>query len=92
MLRTFKSTIEWTTADIKGISPFICIHKILLEDGAKPVRDKKRRLNPLMMEVVRKEVIKLLNFGIIYPILDSEWVSLVQFVPRKSGLTVIQNA
>ncbi|XP_071902873.1 uncharacterized protein [Coffea arabica] len=61
------------------------------EDGAKPSREAQRRLNPPMMEVVKKEVLKLLDTGIIYPISDSKWVSPVQVVPKKTGITVIEN-
>jgi hypothetical protein len=42
-----------------------------------------------MKEVVRNEVIKLLDNGIIYPNSDSKWVSLTQVVPKKSGVTAI---
>ncbi|KAH9680863.1 hypothetical protein KPL71_026717 [Citrus sinensis] len=52
----------------------------------------QRRLNPNMKEVVRTEVLKLLDAGIIYPISDSSWVSPVQVVPKKSGATVVTNA
>ena len=52
----------------------------------------QRRLNPNMKEVVRTEVLKLLDAGIIYPISDSSWVSPVQVVPKKSGVTVVTNA
>ena len=54
-----------------------------------PSREMQRRLNPHMSEVVRKEIIKLLDADIIYPISDSEWVSPVQVVPKKSGITVV---
>ncbi|XP_016652563.1 PREDICTED: RNA-directed DNA polymerase homolog [Prunus mume] len=56
-----------------------------------PKRDAQRRLNPNMKEVVRKEVMKLLDVGIIYPTSDSKWVSPVQVVPKKSGITVVKN-
>ncbi|RVX00475.1 Retrovirus-related Pol polyprotein from transposon 17.6 [Vitis vinifera] len=62
-----------------------------MEEDAKPVRQPQRRLNPHMQEVVRGEVLKLLQAGIIYPISDSLWVSPTQVVPKKSGITVIQN-
>ncbi|XP_034218971.1 LOW QUALITY PROTEIN: uncharacterized protein LOC117630344 [Prunus dulcis] len=91
VLKEHKTAIGWSIADIKGISPTLCMHKILLEDNAMPKRDAQRRLNPNMKEVVRKEVIKLLNVGIIYPISDSKWVSPVQVVPKKSGITVVKN-
>ncbi|CAN6547380.1 unnamed protein product [Malus baccata var. baccata] len=68
------------------------MHRILLEEGAKPTREAQRRLNPPMMEVVKKEIIKLLDCGVIYPISDSRWVSPVQVVPKKSGVTVVKNA
>ncbi|KAH9734758.1 hypothetical protein KPL71_017490 [Citrus sinensis] len=91
VLRDHKTAISWTIADIKGISPSMCMHRILLEEGSKPTRDTQRRLNPPMMEVVKKEILKLLNVGIIYPISDSKWVSPVQVVPKKSGITVVKN-
>ncbi|KAM2671214.1 hypothetical protein EV1_007050 [Malus domestica] len=92
VLKEFKSALGWTLADIKGISPTTCMHHIFLEEGAKPTREAQRRLNPPMMEVVKKEIIKLLDCGVIYPISDSKWVSPVQCVPKKSGVTVVANA
>ncbi|CAN6685974.1 unnamed protein product [Malus baccata var. baccata] len=91
VLKEHKSAIGWTLADIKGISPTTCMHRILLEEGAKPSREAQRHLNPPMLEVVKKEVIKLLDCGVIYPIFDSRWVSPVQVVPKKSGVTVVKN-
>ncbi|CAN6566302.1 unnamed protein product [Malus baccata var. baccata] len=92
VLKEHKTAIGWTLADIKGISPTTCMHRILLEEGAKPTREAQRRLNPPMMEVVKKEIIKLLDCGVIYLISDSRWVSPVQCVPKKSGVTVVKNA
>ncbi|KAK9911904.1 hypothetical protein M0R45_035784 [Rubus argutus] len=71
VLREHKTAIGWSIADIKGISPTMCMHRILLEEGSKPTREAQRRLNPPMMEVVKKEVLKLLDVGVIYPISDS---------------------
>ncbi|KAM1690652.1 hypothetical protein ACFXTN_029539 [Malus domestica] len=92
VLKEFKSALGCTLADIKGISPTTCMHHIFLEEGAKPTREAQRRLNPPMMEVVKKEIIKLLDCGVIYPISDSRWVSPIQCVPKKSGVTVVENA
>ena len=72
VLRDHKMAIGWTIADIKGISPSMCMHRILLEEGSKPTRDAQRCLNSPMMEVIKKEILKLLNVGIIYPISDSK--------------------
>jgi len=91
VLKKHKKAIGWTLADIPGISPYTCMHRILLEDGAKPVRQPQRRLNPIILDVAKKEVTKLLQAGIIYPISDSQWVSPIQVVPKKTGLTVIKN-
>ncbi|XP_071914099.1 uncharacterized protein [Coffea arabica] len=91
VLREHKQAIGWTIADIKGISPAVCMHRIRFEENAKPVRQAQRRLNPLMMEVVKKKILKLLDVGIIFAISDSPWVSPVQVVPKKAGVTVESN-
>ena len=71
VLKKHKKAIGWTLADIPGISPSSYMHRILLEDEAKPVRQPQRRINPIILDVVKKEVTKLLQAGIIYPISDS---------------------
>ncbi|TKW75897.1 MAG: RNA-directed DNA polymerase, partial [Bradyrhizobium icense] len=86
-----REAIAWRLLDIKGISPAYCTHRILMEDDYKPVVQPQRRLNPNMQEVVKKEVLKLLDAGVIYPISDSPWVSPTQVVPKKGGMTVIMN-
>ena len=91
ILRKYKEAIAWSIEDLKGISPSICMHKILLDDNAKTSIEHQRRLNPVMKEVVRKEVLKWLNAGFIYAISDSSWVSPVHVVPKKCGFTVIRN-
>ena len=91
VLREFKPAIGWTLADIKGINPSICMHHILLESDVKPVREHQRKLNPAMKEVVMKEILKLLELGIIFPISDSQWVSPVHVVPKKTGITLVKN-
>ena len=90
VLRDHKNTIGWSLADLKGIRPSMCMHRILLEDGHKPSVEAQMRLNPTMKEVVRKEVLKWLDAGVIYPISDSSWVSPVQVIPKKVGTIVIQ--
>ncbi|KAL8125012.1 hypothetical protein AgCh_012617 [Apium graveolens] len=91
ILREFKSAIGWTIIDIKGINPSYCMHKILLEEGSKSTVEQQRRLNPIMKEVVKKEILKWLDAGIIYPISDSSWMSPVQCVPKKGGIIVVVN-
>ncbi|GAU51100.1 hypothetical protein TSUD_411810 [Trifolium subterraneum] len=91
VLRENKEAMGWSIADLKGISPAFCMQKIHMEDEYKPVVQPQRRLNPTMKEVVKKEVLKLLEACMIYPISDSEWVSPVHVVPKKGGMTVVRN-
>ena len=67
------------------------MHKVLLSDDAKTSVEHQRRLDPVMKDVVRKEVLKWLNARFIYAISDSPWVSPVHVVPKKGGFTVIKN-
>ena len=91
LLSASREALGWTLGGIRGISPTIVQHRIHLKDNANPQRDRQRRLNPTLQEVVRKEVLKWLDHDIIYPISDSEWVSPVQVVPKKTGITVVKN-
>ncbi|RDX92276.1 hypothetical protein CR513_25623, partial [Mucuna pruriens] len=91
VLRQHKKAIRWKLSDLPGINPSICMHKILMEEEIKLIRQQQRRLNPTILDVVKKEVTKLHAARIIYPISDSQWVSSVQVVPKKSGMTVTKN-
>nr|GEV16380.1 hypothetical protein [Tanacetum cinerariifolium] len=86
-----KGAIAWSIADIKGIDSSFCTHKLLMKDDFKPSFQTQRRVNPNIKEVVKKEVIKLLDARLIYPISDSPCVSSVQVVLKKvsgSGIEV----
>jgi hypothetical protein len=83
--------MRYTLDDLKGISTTICQHAINMEPDAKPVIKHQCRLIPKMKEVVRNEVLKLLDVGIVYPIADSRWVSYVYYVSKKGGITVVPN-
>ena len=91
LLRKYKEAIGWTLSDINGISPSFCMHRILMENDHKPSVEHQRRFNPTMKEVIRKEVWKWLDAGVIYPISESSWVSPVQVVLKKRGITVVKN-
>ncbi|GJS30274.1 reverse transcriptase domain-containing protein [Tanacetum coccineum] len=60
-LEYHKQAFAWKTTDIPGICPSFCKHKIQLLDDKKPVVHKQRRLNPNMQEVVKKEIVKLID-------------------------------
>ncbi|GJZ31654.1 reverse transcriptase domain-containing protein [Tanacetum coccineum] len=87
----YKRAIAWKISDIKSIDPQFCTHKILMEGDSKLEIQHQRRVNPKIHEVVKKEVIKLLDARLIYPISDSPWVSPVHCVPKKGGIIVIKN-
>ncbi|KAG7585655.1 Ribonuclease H-like superfamily [Arabidopsis thaliana x Arabidopsis arenosa] len=90
-LRKYRRAIGYSLSDIKGISPSLCMHRIHLENESYSSIEPQRRLNPNLKEVVKKEILKLLEAGVIYPISDSTWVSPVHCVPKKGGMTVIKN-
>ncbi|GJU80518.1 reverse transcriptase domain-containing protein [Tanacetum coccineum] len=79
-----KGAIAWKISDIKGISPSFCTHKILIEESFKPVIQPQRRLNPKVQDVVKDEIVRLLNLGLIYPISDSPWESPIHVDSSKS--------
>ncbi|GJY78763.1 reverse transcriptase domain-containing protein [Tanacetum coccineum] len=97
--KTTKSSIEEPTElelkdlppHLEGIDPNFCTHKILMEDDFKPAVQHQRRVNPKIHEVIKAEVIKLLDARLIYPISDSPWVSPMHIVPKKGGMTVVTN-
>ncbi|WZZ78334.1 hypothetical protein YC2023_098906 [Brassica napus] len=90
-LRKYRKALGYSLEDIPGICPDLCMHQIHLEDDSKSSVEHQRRLNPNLKEVVKKEIIKLLDVGIIYPISDSNWVSPVHVVPKKGEITVVKN-
>ncbi|GJW06792.1 reverse transcriptase domain-containing protein [Tanacetum coccineum] len=91
VLQNHKGAIAWRISDIKGIDSSFCTHKILMEDEFKPSVQPQRRVNLNIKEVVKKEVIKVLDAGLIYPIFDSPWVSHIQVVLKKGEMTIVKN-
>nr|GEY66822.1 DNA-directed DNA polymerase [Tanacetum cinerariifolium] len=91
VLKSHKRAIALKLSDIHGINPEFCTHKILMEEDYKPAVQHQRRVNPKIYDVIKKEVEKLLDAGLIYPIFDSPWVSPIHCVPKKGGFTVVDN-
>nr|GEW83299.1 reverse transcriptase domain-containing protein [Tanacetum cinerariifolium] len=91
VLKSHKRAISWKLSDIMGINPEFCTHKIFMEDDFEPAIQHHRRVNPKIHDVIKQEVLKLLDAGLIYPISDSPWVSPVHCVPKKCGFTVVEN-
>ncbi|GJT59320.1 reverse transcriptase domain-containing protein [Tanacetum coccineum] len=91
VLKSRKRAIAWKLSDIKGINSEFYTHKILMEEDYKSAVQHQRRVNPKIYDVIKKEVEKLLDARLIYPISDSPWVIPVHCVPKKDGFTVVEN-
>nr|GEZ96314.1 hypothetical protein [Tanacetum cinerariifolium] len=72
-LKSHKRAIAWKLSDIKGIDPEFCTHKMLMVEDHEPAVQHQRRVNPKIHDVIKNEVLKLLDAGLIYPISDSPW-------------------
>jgi hypothetical protein len=91
ILENHRSLIGYSLQDLKGISLALCMHCIPIDPTSTPSCEPQHRLNNAMREVMKKEVLKLLHAGIIYLVPHSHWVSPIQVVPKKGGMTVIEN-
>ena len=91
ILEKHRSAFGYSLQDLKGISPTLCTHRIPIDPLSTPTREPQHRLNNAMREVMKKEVLKLLHTGIIYPVPHSYWVSPVHVVPKKGGMIVVEN-
>nr|GFB74242.1 reverse transcriptase domain-containing protein [Tanacetum cinerariifolium] len=83
VLKSHKRAIAWKLSDIKGIDPEFCTHKILMEEDFEPAVQHQRRVYPKIYDVIKQEVSKLLDAGLIYLISDSPWVIPVHCVPKR---------
>nr|GEZ20085.1 reverse transcriptase domain-containing protein [Tanacetum cinerariifolium] len=91
VLKSHKRAIAWKLSDIKGIDPEFCTHKILMEEDIEPAVQHQKKVNPKIHDVIKNEVHKLRDAGLIYPIFDSPWVSPVHCVSKKGSFTVVKN-
>ncbi|XP_038895768.1 uncharacterized protein LOC120083932 [Benincasa hispida] len=87
ILKKHKRAIGWTLANIRGISPSYCMHKIRLEEEKSRSIEPQRRLNPIMKEVVKKEILKWLDAGVIYSITESSWILIDPKDQEKTTFT-----
>lgn len=91
VLRKYPTTLGYNISDLKGISPSVCMNQIMLEENSKTSREHHRIINPIMSDVVKREVLKLLEAEIIYPISNSKWASPLHVVPKKGGVTIVKS-
>jgi hypothetical protein len=85
MLQRQFDAFAWDYEDMKGIQPNTCTHHIYTNDQIRPYRQPQRRMNPTLKDILKEELQKLLRANLIYPILDSQWVSPLVIVPQKNG-------
>ncbi len=90
ILKPNKEAMGWTMSDEKRTPDTLCTHSIHIDPDPKPIRQPQRRLNPPVMEIFKTEVIKPLHDRVIYSIPDGPWISLVQAVPKKTGVTMAE--
>nr|GEX64828.1 putative reverse transcriptase domain-containing protein [Tanacetum cinerariifolium] len=83
VLAKHKAALAWKVSHIKGISPLLSKQKILMEDNYTPVVQPQRRLNPKVQDVVKDEIMKLLDARLIYSISDRPWITPIYVVPKK---------
>jgi hypothetical protein len=85
LLKEYSDVFAWTPLDLSGIPADLGEHHIDLQEGSAPVRQRQYRLNPKYSLMVKEEIDKLLEAGLIYPVNNSEWVSSIVVVPKKVG-------
>ena len=85
VLQKHKEAFTWDYLDMKGIRANLCTHHIYIKENCTPIRRPKRRMNPALKNIVKKELEKLLDVVFIYPISYSQWVSPLVMVPKKNG-------
>nr|GEZ93449.1 reverse transcriptase domain-containing protein [Tanacetum cinerariifolium] len=91
VLKLHKRAIAWKLSYIKGIDLEFCTHKNLMEEDFEPAVQHQKRVNTKIHDVIKQEVLKLLDARLIYTISYSPWVSPVHCVPKKGGFTVVEN-
>ena len=68
LLQKMSGDFAWDYNDMKGIHPDTCSHHIYTREGAKPIRESQRWMNPTLKDILKEELQKLLNVNFIYPI------------------------
>lgn len=84
MLRENLEAVTWSYKEMKRVYPSVSTHHIYIKEGCKPVWQPQKRMNLAFEDIVKEELQKLLDSGFIYPIYDSEWVSPLVLVPKKT--------
>ncbi|XP_013624744.1 PREDICTED: uncharacterized protein LOC106330897 [Brassica oleracea var. oleracea] len=90
-LKTLPLGVRYAFLGLNETYPIIVSSELNETELSTLLNELKKRLNPNLKDVVKKNILKLLDAGVIYPISDSKWVSPVYVVPKKGGVTVVKN-
>ena len=85
LLRDFWDVLAWSYEDMRGLDPKMYQHQIHLSKDAKPVAQRRYRMNPNYAAKVMEEINKLLRVGFIRPVKQATWLSPIVVVPKKNG-------
>ena len=85
LLKEYKDVFAWSHEDMKGLDPKFYPHKINLSTDAKPVQQRRYRMNPNYVAHVKEEIDKLLKAGFIWPVKQATWLSPIVVVPKRNG-------
>ena len=85
MMKRVIDVFAWSYADLKKYDPIIIQHTIPIKENENPFKQKLRRINPLLMPLIKKEIKKLFDAKIIAPIRFSKWLENLALVRKKSG-------
>jgi hypothetical protein len=83
LLQNHYGAFSWEYKDMLGIHPNTCTHNIYIQENSRPVSKPQRHMHPVVKDIVKEELQKLLDVNFIYHISDSKWVSPLVVVPKK---------
>jgi len=85
LLKRYIKFFTWTYSDMPRLDPNLVVHNLVLEKDAKPIKQKLRKMHPKVALLVKEELQKLLDVGLITPIDYPMWVSNVVSIGKKIG-------
>jgi len=83
--KEYKDVFEWTYGDLKTFNTNVMQHVILLEKDVRPYQQKLRKIHPSLEPLVKKELNKMLDAKIIFPVRHTRWLANLVLVRNKNG-------
>jgi hypothetical protein len=85
LMKEFPDVFAWSYEDLKVYDTKVIQHVIPIKEDHKPFKQKLRRINPLLLPLIEKEIKKLFEVKIIVSLRFSKWVSNLVHLSKKSG-------